>query len=129
LKVKNSNIGKDEVTIISAGVLIEGKMSSNGNIRIDGTINGNVMADGNITVGENGEINGEINGEAVTVGGRVIGSVTAKEKLTLEAKSYLKGDLLTKILVIDAGAIFDGKSSMNSGEPMPPQLPFESKNG
>jgi cytoskeletal protein CcmA (bactofilin family) len=127
--VKNSNIGKDEVTIISAGVLIEGKMSSNGNIRIDGTINGNVTADGNITVGENGEINGEINGEAVTVGGRVMGSVTAKEKLTLEAKSYLKGDLLTKILVIDAGAIFDGKSSMNSGEPMPPQLPFESKNG
>ena len=129
MKVKNSNIGKDEVTIISAGVLIEGKMSSNGNIRIDGTINGNVTADGNITVGENGEINGEINGEAVTVGGRVMGSVTAKEKLTLEAKSYLKGDLLTKILVIDAGAIFDGKSSMNSGEPMPPQLPFESKNG
>ena len=129
MKVKNSNIGKDEVTIISAGVLIEGKMSSNGNIRIDGTVNGNVTADGNITVGENGEINGEINGEAVTVGGRVMGSVTAKEKLTLEAKSYLKGDLLTKILVIDAGAIFDGKSSMNSGEPMPPQLPFESKNG
>jgi cytoskeletal protein CcmA (bactofilin family) len=129
LKVKNSNIGKDEVTIISAGVLIEGKMSSNGNIRIDGTVNGNVMADGNITVGENGEINGEINGEVVTLGGKAIGSVTAKEKLTLEAKSYLKGDLLTKILVIDAGAIFDGKSSMNSGEPLPPQLPFESKNG
>ena len=129
MKVKNSNIGKDEVTIISAGVLIEGKMSSNGNIRIDGTINGNVMAEGNITVGENGEINGEINGEVVTLGGKVIGSVIAKEKLTLETKSYLKGDLLTKILVIDAGAVFDGKSSMNSGEQMPPQLPFESKNG
>jgi cytoskeletal protein CcmA (bactofilin family) len=129
LKVKNSNIGKDEVTIISAGVLIEGKLSSNGNISIDGTINGNVMAEGNIAVGENGEINGELNGEVVTLGGKVIGSVTAKEKLTLEAKSYLKGDLLTKILVIDAGAVFDGKSSMNIGEQMPPQLPFESKNG
>lgn len=129
MKVKNSSIGKDEVTIISAGVLVEGKLSSNGNIRIDGTINGNVMADGNITVGENGEINGEINGEAVTVGGKVIGSVIAKEKLTLESKSYLKGDLLTKILVIDAGAIFDGKSSMNTADTQPPQLPFESKNG
>jgi cytoskeletal protein CcmA (bactofilin family) len=128
LKVKNSNIGKDEVTIISAGVLIEGKMSSNGNIRIDGIVNGNVVAEGNISVGENGEINGEINGEVVTVGGKVIGSVTATEKLTLEAKSYLKGDLLTKILVIDAGAVFDGKSSMNAGDQKPPMLPFESKN-
>ena len=50
--MKNSSIGKDEVTIISAGVLIEGKMSSNGNIRIDGIVNGNVVAEGNISVGE-----------------------------------------------------------------------------
>lgn len=128
MKVKNSSVGKDEVTIISAGVLIEGKITSNGNIRVDGTINGNVSAEGNITVGENGEVNGEITGEVVAVGGKVMGSVTAKDKLTLETKSYLKGDIVTKILVIDAGAIFDGRSQMNS-ESAPPQLPFESKNG
>jgi cytoskeletal protein CcmA (bactofilin family) len=125
--VKNSNIGKDEVTIISTGVILEGKLISNGSVRIDGTINGNVSVEGNIAIGENGEVNGELNGEAITVGGRVIGSVTAKEKLTLEAKSFLKGDLITKILVIDAGAVFDGKSQMNADQP--PQLPFESKNG
>jgi len=128
LKVKNSGVGKDEVTIISAGVLIEGKITSNGNIRVDGAVNGNVFADGNITVGENGEVNGEITGEVVALGGKVIGSVTAKDKLTLESKSYLKGDIVTKILVIDAGAVFDGRSQMNS-ESVPAQLPFESKNG
>lgn len=114
MKMKtNNNIGKDEVTIISAGVLIEGKLSSNGNIRIDGTINGDVFAEGNITVGENGEINGQLNAEVVNVGGKVNGSINAKEKLTLEAKSNLKGDLITKILVIEAGALFEGKSSMS----------------
>ncbi len=128
MKVKNSSVGKDEVTIISAGVLIEGKINSNGNIRVDGTINGNVSADGNITIGENGEVNGEVTGEIVAVGGKVIGSVSAKEKLTLEAKSYLKGDLVTKILVIDAGAVFEGRSQMNA-DSTPPQLPFEPKNG
>ena len=128
MKVKNSSVGKDEVTIISAGVLIEGKITSNGNIRVDGTINGNVSAEGNITVGENGEVNGEITGDVIAIGGRVIGSVTAKDKVTLEAKSYLKGDLVTKILVIDAGAIFDGRSQMNA-DSVPPQLPFEPKNG
>lgn len=113
MKMKNNNIGKDEVTIISAGVLIEGKLSSNGNIRIDGSINGDVFAEGNITVGESGEINGQLNAEVVNVGGRVNGSINAKEKLTLEAKSNLKGDLITKILVIEAGAMFEGKSSMS----------------
>lgn len=117
MKMKtNNNIGKDEVTIISAGVLIEGKLSSNGNIRIDGTINGDVFAEGNITVGENGEINGQLNAEVVNVGGRVNGSINAKEKLTLETKSNLKGDLITKILVIEAGAMFEGRSNM-SGNP------------
>lgn len=113
MKMKNNNIGKDEVTIISAGVLIEGKLSSNGNIRIDGTINGDVFAEGNITVGESGEINGQLNAEVVNVGGRVNGSINAKEKLTLESKSNLKGDLVTKILVIEGGALFEGKSSMS----------------
>jgi cytoskeletal protein CcmA (bactofilin family) len=110
--VKNNGIGKDEVTIISAGVTIEGKVISNGSVRIDGAINGDVSASSNITVGESGEINGEINGEVVTIGGKVIGTITAREKLTLEAKSVLKGDLTSKILVVEAGAKFDGKSVM-----------------
>lgn len=113
MKMKNSGIGKDEVTIISAGVLIEGKITTNGNIRIDGNINGDVLADGNITVGETGEINGEITGEMVNIGGSVNGAVNAREKLTLEGKSHLKGDLVTKILVIEAGASFEGRSSMS----------------
>lgn len=115
MKMKNSSIGKDEVTIISAGVLIEGKVSTNGNIRIDGTVTGDIFAEGNITVGETGEINGEINGEMINIGGNVNGSVNAKEKLTLETKSHLKGDLVTKILVIEAGAAFEGRSSMSGG--------------
>jgi cytoskeletal protein CcmA (bactofilin family) len=110
--VKNNGIGKDEVTIISAGVTIEGKVSSNGSVRIDGIINGDITASSNITVGESGEINGEINGEVVTIGGKVVGTITAREKLTLEAKSVLKGDLTSKILVVEAGARFDGKSMM-----------------
>lgn len=108
-------MGKDEVTIISSGVIIDGKLSSNGNVRVDGVVKGDVKADGNVTVGENGEINGEITAEVVTVGGKVTGTVIGKEKIMLEAKANLKGDIITKILVVDAGAKFDGNSNMSSG--------------
>ena len=111
--MKNNGLGKDEVTIISAGVTIEGKISSNGSIRIDGTVNGDVSASGNITIGEHGEINGELNAEVVTIGGKITGTIYAREKLTLEAKSVLKGDLNSKILIVEAGARFDGKSIMS----------------
>jgi cytoskeletal protein CcmA (bactofilin family) len=113
MKYKNDNIGKDEVTIIGAGVILEGKLSSNGNIRVDGSINGDIAANGNVTIGETGEISGEIKAEVISIGGRVVGSINAKEKAVLESKAILKGDIITKILVVEAGAIFDGNSKMS----------------
>ena len=113
MKYKNDNIGKDEVTIIGAGVVLEGKLSSNGNIRIDGAINGDITANGNVTVGETGEITGEITAEVISIGGKVIGSINSREKVVLESKAVLKGDIVTKILVVEAGAIFDGSSKMS----------------
>ncbi len=41
--MKNNEVGRDEVTIIGNGVVVEGKMTSNGNVRIDGVINGDIM--------------------------------------------------------------------------------------
>ena len=113
MKYKNENIGKDEVTIIGAGVILEGKLSSNGNIRVDGAINGDITANGSVTVGETGEITGEIKAEVISIGGRVTGSINSKEKAVLESKAVLKGDIITKILVVEAGAIFDGSSKMS----------------
>ena len=113
MKYKNENIGKDEVTIIGAGVVLEGKLSSNGNIRVDGAINGDITANGSVTVGETGEITGEIKAEVISIGGKVTGSINSKEKVVLESKAVLKGDIVTKILVVEAGAIFDGSSKMS----------------
>lgn len=115
MKMKSTEIGRDEITTISGGVIIEGKLTSNGNVRIDGRVNGDINANGSIIIGENGEVTGEINADVINLGGKVTGTVNAREKLVLESKSILKGDLITKILVIEAGAYFEGKSSMNAG--------------
>lgn len=104
----------EEVTIISSGVVIDGKVTSNGNVRVDGVVKGDISAQGNLTVGEHGSIQGQLAGETVSIGGKVDGTVNAKEKLVLESKAVLKGDLITKILVVEAGAIFEGRSSMGS---------------
>lgn len=113
---ETTTIGKDAVTIISEGVVIEGKVSSKGNVRIDGTINGNVQVGGNVTIGKSGLVNGEVSGQMVVNGGKIEGSVKASEKAVLEGTSILKGDIFTKILVVEEGAIFDGNSSMSSKE-------------
>ena len=100
----------EETTIISRGVKIEGKITSSGNIRVDGEIQGDIFSESNITIGEDAKINGLINATVITIGGKVSGIVRAKDKLILNSKSNLKGDIFTKNLVIEEGARFDGKS-------------------
>ncbi len=125
MKNNNTNPGKDAVTIISEGVVLEGKLSSKGNIRVDGIVKGDVNAAGNITIGKQGEINGEVNAQVVLHGGKINGTIKANEKIVLESTSNLKGDLITKILVVEEGAIFDGSSSMSDNKkiinPLPPE--------
>ena len=105
----------DETTIISNGVKIDGKLTSSGNIRVEGEIQGDISSQKNVVVGDRGKVNGQINADTITIGGKVSGTVRANEKLVLDPHGYLKGDIFTKILVIEAGARFDGKSKM--GEP------------
>lgn len=116
MKNTSFNGSTEDITIISNGVKLEGKITSGGSIRVDGTIQGDVVSQGNVTVGEHGDVNGQINAGIITVGGKVTGSVNAKEKLVLESKANLKGDIFTKILVVEAGAKFDGKSNMGEGK-------------
>lgn len=112
MKIRNSSEVSDDISIISRGVVIEGKISSDGNIRIEGIVRGDLIAKGNVSIGESGEIFGNIKGEVINIGGKVNGSVNANEKLLLESNAQLKGDIVTKLLIIESGAKFDGKSSM-----------------
>ena len=102
----------EETTIISAGVKIEGKVKSNGNIRVEGQIEGDIESRGSVVIGGNGEVNGQISAELISIAGSVTGTVKAKNKLTLEEKGNLKGDIFTKSLIVKEGAQFDGKCKM-----------------
>ena len=116
MKNRPLNGSTEDITIISNGVKLEGKITSGGSIRVDGTIQGDVISQGNVTVGEHGDVNGQINAGIIAIGGKVVGSVNAKEKLVLESKANLKGDIFAKILVVEAGARFDGKSNMGDAK-------------
>ena len=100
----------EDTTIISYGVKIEGKVKSNGNIRVDGEIQGDIISKGNVNIGARAQVNGQINADAITISGQVTGVVIAKEKLLLDSKGNVKGDIYTKNLTIETGAKFDGNS-------------------
>lgn len=109
-------IQSDDVSIISHTVKIEGNIYSDGNVRIDGNINGNISVNGNLTIGDTSNITGEVKATNVIMNGKINGKVTADEKLKLESKAVLHGDLISKILVIEEGAYFQGNSKMKNNE-------------
>ena len=112
LKTKTMNGDVEDTTIISSGMKVEGKVSSSGSIRLDGTVQGDIDCQGNVNIGEQGKVYGKVDGLSITIGGKVEGEIKAKEKIILESKANLKGDIFTKILVVESGARFDGKSNM-----------------
>jgi cytoskeletal protein CcmA (bactofilin family) len=112
LKTKTMNGDVEDTTVISSGMKVEGKVSSSGSIRLDGTVQGDIDCQGNVNIGEQGKVYGKVDGLSITIGGKVEGEIKAKEKLILESKANLKGDIFTKILVVESGARFDGKSNM-----------------
>ena len=113
---KNNSSSSIDVSILSSGVKVEGKLYSEGNMRIDGRVLGDITVNGNLTLGDGSHVEGQVKAMNITLSGNVQGSIEANEKVILESSSVLKGDLSAKILVIEEGAKFDGSSKMNEGK-------------
>ena len=109
--------GAKETNLIGAGTSVEGKIRTQGSLRLDGKMTGEIYAAENLAIGITGEMEGMVNGRNVTIGGKVRGTITAVEKLVFEAKAVVKGDVRAARLVIDEGAVFDGKISMTENRP------------
>jgi len=109
-----------QINIVAQGTRFEGKISSTGSLRVDGQVTGDVSLTGDLVIGSNGEISGNVDAQTVTVGGKVTGNINAKNKLVFESKAKIKGDIRASKLVIDEGAMFDGKCDM-TGERKPDQ--------
>jgi cytoskeletal protein CcmA (bactofilin family) len=102
----------DELSLLGAGTVFEGKIKTEGSIRIDGKLIGDVVAKANAVVGLSGSIDGNLTARNISLAGKVTGTVTATEKLVLESKSAMKGDIRASRLVVDEGAQFDGHCAM-----------------
>ena len=104
----------DDLSLVGAGTLIEGKIKTEGSIRVDGTLVGEIVAKVNAAIGVTGAVEGGVMAKNVTIAGKVKGTVTATDKLTLEGKSITRGDIRASKLIVDEGAMFDGQCAMTS---------------
>ena len=94
-------------SIISSDLKIKGDLICNGDIQIDGTIEGDVVSR-SITVGEGADVRGSIAGEAVRICGAVNGQIKGTT-VTLAKTAKVVGDVMHQTLSIEPGAFFEGQ--------------------
>jgi cytoskeletal protein CcmA (bactofilin family) len=114
---KNQNKKSEEIrSYICAGCVFEGNIViSDGITRIDGEVYGNIKGEGGLLIGEKGWIKGDIEVKKVVVFGKVEGNITAEE-VEVHSGSVIKGNVRTKVLYVEKGALINGLFEMNSYE-------------
>tara|TARA_R110000787_G_scaffold239367_4_gene345549 strand:- start:36426 stop:36926 length:501 start_codon:yes stop_codon:yes gene_type:complete len=93
-------------SIISRDLKIVGDMLSEGEIQVDGTVNGDIRTR-ILVVGESAKIKGEIVAETVRVLGSIDGQIKAKVVI-LAATAHVVGDIMHEDLSIETGAFLEG---------------------
>lgn len=97
---------------IGAGTIIEGNIRTEGDIRIDGKVNGNVVSKGRMVSGSNSEIHGDIICTNANIEGIVRGNIQVTEVLKITKTANLDGNITTKKLIVDEGAVIQAKINM-----------------
>ena len=107
-----SSASRDVQANLGKGSRIEGKLSFEGSVRIDGHIEGDISAQDTVIIGKNAEVTAQIHAANVIVEGRVNGDITARQRVELRAPAKLLGNLSTPSLIIHEGAVFEGSCTM-----------------
>ena len=111
----NEPVSPGKINSIMEGTSIVGEIQSDSNIRIDGRVKGTVHARGRVIVGQTGVIEGEVVCQSSDIEGTVLGRINCQDLLSLKATAKLQGDINTKKLAIEPGAVFTGNCIMAGG--------------
>lgn len=104
--------GEATVSVIGAGMRIVGNVESNGVVKVEGTIEGAVRGARQVLLGKSGVILGDIHAADAVLGGKVVGSVVATERVELQATASVEGDVNTRSIVVFEGGQINGTVRM-----------------
>lgn len=106
-KDKQPTEGLSSQNIISQGTKIVGDFNSEGDFRIDGTVEGNIKTSGKVVVGKSGLIKGTLQGTDAYFEGKFSGKLALSGTLTLKSSAHIEGEVVSGKLAVEPGATFN----------------------
>ena len=112
--MQNEKTNGGGATLIGAGTTLKGDISSNTDMRIDGTVIGNIKSSAKIIIGSSGVVEGDIFGNQADIVGKVSGNIRSKELLQLRGECVVTGNLYAGKLQLEPTATFNGQCHMGA---------------
>ncbi|NVJ01648.1 bactofilin BacM [Myxococcus sp. SDU36] len=101
-------------TLLGKGSEFEGKLTFEGQVRIDGKFQGQIITKDVLVIGDGAKVQAEIQAGTVIINGQVEGNVKATQIIELKTPGRVKGNLETPSLSMDRGVIFEGSLKMEN---------------
>src|SRR5205823_14648302 len=96
-----------EQATIGKSLIVKGELTGSESLYIDGKVEGAINLPGNrVTVGRNGQVAANITAREIVVQGRIVGNVTASDRLDVRSEGSLTGDVVAQRISVEDGAFF-----------------------
>ena len=110
--MKNNDINGKHSRIENS-TSIKGDIVSEGDFRIDGTLEGSIKTNCKIVIGKEGLVNGSVSCNSADVEGKIKGNLFVSETLNLRSTCHIDGEVVIGKLMVESGANFNASCSMN----------------
>ncbi len=98
--------------IIGKGTIVNGSIETFGNIRVEGKVIGDIKTKSKAAFGNSSKVEGSVLAQNAEVAGHIAGTIEVTELLVLKTTATIDGDIITKKLLVESGATFNGKCKM-----------------
>jgi cytoskeletal protein CcmA (bactofilin family) len=110
---KKTNENKvSERNIVGKNTQISGEIISEGDFRIDGTLEGTIKTNGRVIIGETGFIKGKVECTNADIEGKFSGELVVSNTLTVKTSANINGDVIIGKLSVEPGASFNATCTM-----------------
>ncbi|ASM39954.1 polymer-forming cytoskeletal protein [Campylobacter sp. RM12327] len=108
---KGNNQLATETTVISTGAKLKGEFNFESMLHVDGLLDGDILSNSVVVIGNQGHIKGTLKAKKLIVSGVFSGEVDC-ESVQILAGGSINGNVISEEFIIEAKAIFEGKSSV-----------------
>ncbi len=108
-------------SLLGEGVEMTGELSFTHGLRVDGVVRGKVRSEGCLVIGANGRVEAEVAIQRISINGEFRGAIHASDRVEIHKDGRVYGEIYTPCLIIEAGALFEGKCNMGDRKTAKPE--------